>query len=356
MQTNTQSAPKLYRFPDFVLKVSGNPSPVKESIDNIFRLFPIPSDVNCRQIEMRVWDLLDEEATILPEFLSQYLSTPETIAEPTMVQGENVSIGFVHAHNGVFTACYYMPEESQIYFVATMDNSSNFSANQGTKQRAKITLCVTSVLVPLMRELVLENQRILFHSAAIACPDGTGMLLFADSGGGKTTTSLCLLRLGAKLLGDDLVMAGEENGSLFLHGFAEPLNLTEQTISFFDELAYLKSPETPVGTKVVFSPQDVYGPSCFQEKVPLHVAYIVHKSQGTPHVELLSTQESLGFLLRAHTFARCQSISRIALNRIYQILDSVRLYRLHTGSDPVALGKWLLDSAHDHAQGTFIGR
>ncbi len=352
MSFNTQIAPKLYHFPDFALKVIGNPSPVREAVDNLFRLFQNSSDSCCRQIEMHVWDLLDNTTTVLPDFLSPYLNDTEAISEPTMVQGETISIGFVHAHDGVFTACYYMPEYSRIEFVAVRRSYSETAPSIETELCMETTLCITSVLVPLLREIILDNRHVLFHSAAIACPDGTGMLLFADSGGGKTTTSLSLMRLGAKLLGDDLVMVNEEDDKLLLHGFPEPLNLTDQTISFFDELSHLKHTATPVGTKVVFSPQDIYGPRCFQEKVPLNVAYIVHKSPGDPYVERLSSRESLGFLLRAHTFARCQTISRIALDRMYQILDSISFYRLYTGSDPVALGKWLINSARDHARGT----
>jgi hypothetical protein len=343
MSYDGRSEPDLYRFPDFILKVSGAPSPVREAVSTLFRFLPNAKDGCDRQIEMHVWDLLDDGSTVLPVFLSRYLANPDAVAEPTMVQGENVSIGFIHAHDGVFTACYYMPKDSRIEFVATR------------RSIGKTPLCITSVLVPLLREVLLDYRRALFHSAALACPDGTGILLFADSGGGKTTVSLCLMRLGAKLLGDDLVMIGEEEESLILYGFPEPLNLTEQTMTFFTELNHLKCAATSHGDKTVVSPKDVYGPLCFQEKVPLHVAYVLRRSDGDPHVELLPPQESLGIMVRAHTFARCQNISRHAIDRMYQILESTSFYRLHTGNNPPALGKWLLDSVHDHKHGRFSG-
>lgn len=343
MSYDGRSEPDLYRFPAFVLKVSGDPSPVREAVSTLFRFFPNSSDSCYRQIEMHVWDLLDDGSTVLPVFLSRYLTNPDAVAEPTMVQGENVSIGFIHAHDGVFTACYYMPRDSRIEFVATR------------RSIGKTPLCITSVLMPLLREVLLDHQCALFHSAALACPDGTGILLFADSGGGKTTVSLCLMRLGAKLLGDDLVMIGEEEDSLILYGFPEPINLTEQTMTFFTELKHLKCTATAHRDKAVVSPKDIYGPCCFQEKVPLHVAYLLHKSHGDPRVELLPPQESLGLLVRAHTFARYQNISRDAIERMYQILESTSFYRLYTGNDPTALGKWLLESVHDHKHGRFTG-
>lgn len=348
MSTNSRY---LYCFPCFNLELCGDHSNIRGAIEDLLRLLPDSSDSTCRKIQMHIRTLYDDEVSVLPEFIMQSFGNKEALVDPAFVREGNASIGFVDFHEGVFAACYYMPEDSRIEFVVVIDKKYK---NPSLIFRSPFS--ITSVLIPMFREIFLENQQVLFHSAALACPDGTGMLLLADSGGGKTTTSLSLMRLGSKLLGDDLIIAGEENSAFFLHGFPEPLNLTEQTIAFYDELAYLKSLETPAGSKVIFSPQDIYGPFCFQEKVPLNVVYIVHKSQGTPYVEQLSTQESLGFLLRAHTFARCQSISRIALGRIYQIIDSVPVYRLHTGNDPVALGKWLLDSAHDHAQGTFIGR
>ena len=342
MSYDGRSELDLYRFPAFVLKVSGAPSPVREAVSALFRLFPNSTAGCCTQIEMHVWDLLDDGSAVIPVCLAPYLTNPEAIAEPTMVQGENISKGFIHAHDGVFTACYYMSGDARIEFVATR------------RGIGKTSLCITSVLVPLLREILLDHRLALFHSAALACPDGTGMLLFADSGGGKSTISLCLMRLGAKLLGDDLVMIGEEEDSRILYAFPEPLNLTEQTMTFFTELQHLKSTATSLGAKAVISPKDIYGPSCFQEKVPLHVAYVLHKSHGEPYVELLPPRESLGLMVRAHTFARCQNISKDAVDRMYQILESTSFYRLHTGSDPIALGKWLLESAPDHRQGRFI--
>jgi hypothetical protein len=347
MFSDRRSDQNVYCFPDFVLKVSGIPSPMKIAVDTLFRLFPRTTEVSRRQIDMLVLHMQNDRVPVLPECFTQYLSNPEEIAEPKRVSGENDLIGFIHAHDGVFTACHYNPEHSRIELVEILRSNGKENGDIGT-----IPVCITSVLVPLLREILLDNQQILFHSAAIACPDGTGILLFADSGGGKTTTSLSLMRLGARLLGDDLVMMGDGNSALQLHSFPEPLNLTDQTMAFFSELADLKS-TAGSGSKTVVFPQDVYGPLCFQEKVPLHVAYIVHKSTGTPHVESLPPHESLGYLVRAHTFARCQSISRAALDKMYQMLDSVNFYRLYTGNDPAALGKWLLNSAHDHAHDRF---
>jgi hypothetical protein len=329
----------LFRFPDFVLKVGGEPSPVREAVGTLFQLFPNSADDGLKQIDMHVSDFLEDGSTVLPQYMAKFLCEPELVAEPMQVHGENGAIGFIHAHDDVFTACYYMPERSRIELVATR------------KKIGFTPLCITSVLVPLLRELLLDHHQVLLHSAAIACPDGTGILLLADSGGGKTTTSLSLLRLGAKLLGDDLIALGDEQGALTLHGFPEPMNLSEQTIGFFEELAGVDISVPIVNAKRVVSPLELYGSNCMADSIPLHVVYWVSKSDGTPRIQPLSPQESLGILLRAHTFARCQQISKKALDTIYRLLDSTKIYRLYTGSNPAELGNWLLHSARDHANG-----
>lgn len=339
MSYDAKSDPDYYCFPAFILKVTGEASPVREAVGTLFRLFPSVADGAGRQIELHVRDLFDGEAADLPDFLMRELQTPEAHVEPTLISDDHVCAGFIHAHDGVYTACYYTPKDSRMEFVATR------------KKTGETAMCITSVLVPLLREVLLGDRQALFHAAALASPGGQGMLFFADSGGGKTTTSLALMRLGARLLADDLVMVEEKDSALMLHSFPEPLNLTEQTIAFFDELKHLQaSPDSPA-PKTAVSPQGIYGETCFQPSAPLCVAYIVTKSAGPPRVERVAPNESLGYMLRAHTFARCQTISKVALNIIYNLIESVPIYRLYTGADPAALGQWLLDKAPDHAKG-----
>ena len=195
----------------------------------------------------------------------------------------------------------------------------------------------------------------MLHSAALRCPCGTGIALMGDGGGGKTTAALSVLRRGAKLLGDDLIVAGEEKGAVVAQGIPEPLNLTEQTIAFFEELRPQEGRSigrARLNGKVAMMPPEIYGADCIAESCPLEVLYWLRIAPGSPRVEPIPRSEALGHLIRAHSFARRQAIQPAAFDMLCVILARIRMYSLYTGHDPAGLGAWLIERCGGHARGS----
>jgi hypothetical protein len=214
-------------------------------------------------------------------------------------------------------------------------------------------LSVQTVMDPLLREVMLSRQHVLLHAASVACPNGIGVAIIGDGGGGKTTTAVSMLRLGAGLLGDDLIGVRSDSEGATAVGIPEPLNLTAQTMAFFEEFASVEGTSVaPYShTKRFVKPQEVYGDDCLTEECSLHVVYFARVTETGPACKPLSVGDALSRLIRAHTFAEAQRVAPESVSMLLDILAHVKPYELHTGPDPSALGRWLIDSSEGHAQG-----
>ncbi|MGC8780579.1 MAG: hypothetical protein ACP5UQ_06910, partial [Anaerolineae bacterium] len=71
------------------------------------------------------------------------------------------------------------------------------------------------------------HSHFLFHAAALAAADGTGIMIAGDAGLGKTTLTLALLRRGYRVYSDDVAAVGCTDG--LLHPFPRPLAVRDAT-------------------------------------------------------------------------------------------------------------------------------
>ena len=218
-------------------------------------------------------------------------------------------------------------------------------------REVRATSSIHSVLPPVLRELFLRRERLLVHSAVLRCPCGTGILVAAPGGGGKTTTALSVLRKGAKLLGDDLNILDVEADGVRAYGFAEMLNVSEETMGFFPELRNAPShvPEDSGSHKTVIAPQEVYGVDCLVDTCSVDVVYFVAVRGADPEAVRLKPGEAFGRLMHAQTFANGQVPNDFSFERLSDIIEHVNVYELVTGNAPAKLGEWLLANCRRHA-------
>jgi hypothetical protein len=100
--------------------------------------------------------------------------------------------------------------------------------------------------LPLV-ELVKRRGLFGLHAGGV-CRDGKALLLPGTSGSGKSTLTLALARAGFAFLGDDtLFLSRRSGGGLKVLAFPDEFDLTEQTVSFFPELAPLLAESQPAG-------------------------------------------------------------------------------------------------------------
>ncbi len=212
-------------------------------------------------------------------------------------------------------------------------------------------LLYQTVLLPMISELQVKHGRLLMHAGCVATPEGDGILLIADSGGGKTTTTLSMASHGFKYISDDLVVASGEPGGLVFEPVREKMNLTRQTIGFFPQTAYLRealdnSPERklPVAPVDVFSSDDITGQG------HAIAIFILKVGPNGPRLTSLTADAILQPMLKQSNFARGEALSRERVDLLWQLLDQTQCYQLETGLKPEHLGSWLRKEA---VAGTF---
>ncbi|MEZ4599675.1 MAG: hypothetical protein R2940_07785 [Syntrophotaleaceae bacterium] len=267
---------------------------------------------------------------MLPGWLQQTIAGLSPSAQAVMLHGPDGDRATVALQPQGLSCAWLSPLADEVRFVARK------SCNQ------KVGLSVAGSLVSVLREILCRQGIPLLHAAALRCPDGTGILLQAEGGGGKSTTALSLVRQGARLLGDDLVaLVGEVRGKLQISGFPEPMNLTEQTLNFFPELAALEITIPDPVLKARVNPADIYAEAFWPGPTALDVSFFVRIHPQGPAVEPLPPATALGRFFQSHTFSRGQTLAPAAAQRLMDLADRVPAYVLHTGSDPGALGAWL---------------
>lgn len=342
-----------HRLPGLDLSVTGPASAVRSLVDAMFQLCPPAPATGGMPLDCRI---IDERhvGDHVPAWLAEAVAAVGSVPDPVMVAGAGrARAAFAHTATGL--CCAWLNEaRDRMGFVATVrqDIPPRDAATPGAAGLMPVSascernaaLSVQSVLIPILREAFLDRGLLLLHSAAAVLPDGRGILLAADGGGGKTTTVLSILRLGARLLGDDLTVLDAREGGVRAFGLPEPMNLTAETIDFFDELRDLTNaiPGRPDSHKKTVSPCAIYGADCLAEACEVAAMYFVRIAPDGPAARPLRPGEALDRLFRAHIFARNQRIGALSFAQLSDALARVTAYELQTGPCPRSLGDWLL--------------
>lgn len=225
----------------------------------------------------------------------------------------------------------------------------------GMREDRNTRSIIPSVLVPMLREVLSRRRRLLLHAAAVYCPNAVGIQLVAPSCGGKTTTSMSLVRRGALLVADDLLVLDSSCEHPKVFGIPKLLNLRRPTMEIFQELCQYSEVEHRLRGKASVHPQALFGPGCTTASCPVHVIYFLNLTAGPPSAYPLETEEALKRLILCHTFAYEQEIAAASVIMLCELLSCARTYQLNTGENADGLGGWLLDNCAEHATPHFVG-
>jgi hypothetical protein len=329
---------EYFSFCDISIAVEGDPSPVRDAVVTMFSLVPQQKAVSSAPVLLKIYDVpVDQPLSMLPEWCAKTLDVISPSPFARVFAGNQGDTLVVTCHPKGRECSWLSADNKRLLFVAQKAGSG------------KSGLSVTGSLVAALRELLGNCDKALLHAAALRCPDGTGILINADGGGGKSTTALSLIRHGARMLSDDLVsLSWEDSGACIMTGFPESMNLTEQTFQFFDELRTLlpryarEGEEAKNIKKMSVNPEDIY-PGCFcRHKNKLNVVLFTEISEDGPVLEPLSPPQFLGKLIHAHTFADHQKLKPKISQKLLDLSFSIPAFTLKTGRDPERLGAWLL--------------
>jgi len=112
-------------------------------------------------------------------------------------------------------------------------------------------------ILPLVLELLRLRGLYPIHAAALEW-QGQGIILPAQPGGGKSTLAIALLRAGLRLLSDDMPLLSKQHERPVVLAFPEDINVCEDGIGFFSELAFLSRQEANERGKRSFDAQYVF--------------------------------------------------------------------------------------------------
>ncbi|MBT8370035.1 MAG: hypothetical protein KJO34_03665 [Deltaproteobacteria bacterium] len=318
--------------------IRGPRSPVTDAVLEMFRLShatDLPDKVGIAIFDLHASDNLEG---VLPAWLCQKLARLTPSKEVLMLYGPSNELAAVINNGSAWQCAWVEIQGHEIRYVSCK------------KADGRTPLSVSTVLVPILRDLLAARNKLLLHAAAVRCPNGCGILILADSGGGKTTTALSTLRQGSGFLADDLVVLQEVGQDIQITGFPELLNLSEQTVGFFPEIKehFDFSTQIPASAKRRISAQTVYGAEYMLETCHLHAIFFVQIEPDGPKTKLTNPGQALGRLLRGHTFAKSQQIPKASVSSFFTLLDRIPAFELHTGPDPVNLGKWIVKFCQTH--------
>lgn len=336
----TSASSKHYLLPpDICLTFTGDDFLARQAIEFMFdfcRVLPGPEHPYNDQVIASITINNDYMSSPLPEWIDSQIS-----AQP--------ELNDVHA--------FYSPQGEVAALLSNKDGfvcgilnaeGNRVDITLGKKGDSTTTMMSPSaIFTPLIQETLQRRDHLIFHSAGLKMKDGTGIMILADSGGGKTTTALSLLRKNCAMLSDDLVIYTNNGPDPCIYGIPEPMNLTAATREFFPELHAADALPTRDGVtdKVVFDPRTVYGDTCFVNKAQLNVIYFVEVTPGEPKLLPIPPQAALGKMIKGCTFAFNQKLTRTSGSNLFDLVSKTPCFILQTGSNPDFLGTWLQEQS-----------
>jgi len=331
-----------YQLPGLKMSVRAQPLRVQMALEWLFQVCPKTSespDLHLEALGTGPEQVIDA----IPEWVQVALPSIDSGSSVIMIQGPAEESAAVGWFDGLLFCAWTNSEGAIARLVCGM--------RDGEQTRS----IIPSVLFPVLRDVFLRKRRLLLHSAAVRCPNGMGLQFVALSCGGKTTTSLSLVRLGAKLVSDDLVVVSLAGNNPVAYGLPKPLNLREPTLGYFEELRESAPAVSPSTGRSSIIPQLVYGLGCLEASCSVNVLYFLNLSDKGPALGRLGAGEVLQRLLHSHVFCAMQPTHGDSIVGLCDLLSLVPSYQLDTGRNPEYLGQWLLENCHKHAQGGFAG-
>jgi hypothetical protein len=200
--------------------------------------------------------------------------------------------------------------------------------------------------IPLA-ELLKQRGLYMVHAAGLAAA-GKGLLVAGQSGAGKTTLALALLRGGFDFLADDTVFLSGAGNELRILAFPDEVDVTSQTVEFFPELHQLASPPKSLErSKHAFCANDAYEAAPCWDCAPGTIIFPevagCHQSTITPMPQAEALLQLICNVVRTEPRS-----SQAHLDALTALVKRSTCFRLRTGRDFDQLPA-MLRSAMDEA-------
>ncbi len=198
-------------------------------------------------------------------------------------------------------------------------------------------------------ELLRRRDLYTVHATALE-KNGRGILIPGNSGRGKTTSFISLLRSGYRYLSDDHPLFRDAGDHVELLPFPIKINVTEDTIAFFPELR--DAPDDflhPGFPKRAFYAEELYPTSIGASCRPALVLFPQVIDAPRSHLEPLPKSRAMELLLPQALLVYDTEVAMREFQVLAKLVRQVACYRLHFGRDILDLPKLitpLLEQMH----------
>lgn len=183
-----------------------------------------------------------------------------------------------------------------------------------------------------LTEVLKRRGMYALHAAALAL-NGQCLFIAGTSGAGKSTLTLALLRAGLDYLGDDMVLLKHKSTGLDALAFPEEIDLTNDTVAMFPELADLMQLPQPHGwRKRQVRADSVFNAQTVMSSVP-RVLVFPHVANTSRSVIEAMTAEEVFLELVPNVLLTETRSSQAHLDILAALARKCSGYRLETGRD-----------------------
>ncbi len=198
------------------------------------------------------------------------------------------------------------------------------------------------LLAPLM-EMLKHRGFYGLHAAALT-KEGTGYLFTGDTGSGKTTTALGLIKQGFQYLADDKVLLREEDNGIATLAFTRRFNIDPDISRQYPELSFLEDLEPlPETTKRPFDISRVY-PNTFVPRCrPKFLIHLQITPDAKSRIVRLPRTESFGRLVHQTILSSQKEVATKQLKLFAELIQSTESYLLYSGKDVYEAPERLLE-------------
>jgi hypothetical protein len=190
-------------------------------------------------------------------------------------------------------------------------------------------------------ELLRRRELYTIHATALEWR-GCGILIPGNSGRGKTTSFISLLRAGYRYLSDDHPLIRDAGDHIELLPFPIKINVTKETIAFFPELR--NASEQVLRLQPGFHKRGFYAEELYRTEIgacckPALMLFPNVVDASRSYLEPLSKSRALELLLPQALLVYDPEVARREFQVLGKVVQQVDCYRLHFGRDILDLPK-----------------
>ena len=198
------------------------------------------------------------------------------------------------------------------------------------------------VLCPSLFNLLRGQGVFPLHAAAVAL-DQKGLIIAGNSGQGKSTLLLHLLKEEMQYMGDDTVLLKQQSECPEMLAFPTAIKITERTAQFFPEVSTAIREMLPgKGGKYRLDMPTNNNKLALSAKPALLILPEITANKETT-IHPISHLEAAMQCIPQNTFVTENEVCRNNFDVLSQLVKNVKCYRVRLGQDMNSIGRQLVD-------------